>query len=172
MVAGIGDIGEALRLTLESETRASGARIRFWVKEDMDIGGEKSCDLADVISVHIHGESAEGELEWLATTGPWSLFEAVFKASDFEGLTFWRPVISTTCSKVLYVDDIKVQPLRSLMSCVVYDEEIKMIAAFDDDHFGVYPQYNQRNEWVRTRLETLDGIKTVSEQHLRQKHTD
>lgn len=69
--------------------------------------------------------------------------------------------------KTIYLDDIRIQPTYSAMTCSAYDpERLVPVAQFNENHFGSFYQYNLRNELVRKRIETLGGIKTTSEQYL------
>lgn len=58
----------------------------------------------------------------------------------------------------------KATPLSSTMTTYVYDPaNSRLLAIFDDQHFGTYYQYNAENQLVRTYMETEKGKKIVSE---------
>lgn len=43
------------------------------------------------------------------------------------------------------LDDIRIQPLESQATCYVYDVNThKLLTSFDDQHFGLFYQYNPR----------------------------
>ena len=43
---------------------------------------------------------------------------------------------------------------------------MKLLTQFDDQHFGKFYQYNQKGELVRMLVETVNGLKTIQEQHM------
>lgn len=63
----------------------------------------------------------------------------------------------------IYIDDVRIQPLLSEMVCYVYDEEQRLTAVLDDQHFAMIYQYNAEGQLVRKLKETVNGIKTISE---------
>jgi hypothetical protein len=67
-------------------------------------------------------------------------------------------------SEALYVDDVKFQPKDAQVSCFVYDvATLRLLTQFDDQHFGVYYQYNDEGKLVRKMVETEKGMKTIQE---------
>jgi hypothetical protein len=124
--------------------------------------------------------------EEIARTGEWSLYEATIKPEDWinsyitgDGimelkitvtdfsyqlaLVFDKP-INAYGTNDIYVDDIRVQPAGAQMLCYVYDpDEYKLLASFDDQHFGLYYQYNEEGQLIRKQKETVRGIKTLME---------
>ncbi|MEM9859500.1 MAG: hypothetical protein AAF843_19255, partial [Bacteroidota bacterium] len=62
------------------------------------------------------------------------------------------------------MDDIRVQPLDTEMNCYVYDPKtLRLLTVFDDQHFGLYYQYNEEGKLIRKKIETEHGIKTIQE---------
>ncbi|MEM8566147.1 MAG: hypothetical protein AAGF85_06770 [Bacteroidota bacterium] len=62
------------------------------------------------------------------------------------------------------MDDIRVQPLDAEMNCYVYDPKtLRLLTVFDDQHFGLYYQYNEEGKLIRKKIETERGIKTIQE---------
>jgi YD repeat-containing protein len=50
------------------------------------------------------------------------------------------------------------------MTAYVYDPQtLRLVASFDDQHFGLYYQYNQEGKLVRKLVETEKGMKTITE---------
>jgi YD repeat-containing protein len=50
------------------------------------------------------------------------------------------------------------------MTCHVYDvNDYKLLTTFDDQHFGLYYQYNAEGKLIRKIIETEKGMKTVQE---------
>jgi hypothetical protein len=63
-----------------------------------------------------------------------------------------------------WIDDVRVQPLDAQMNAYVYDPvTLRLLTSFDDQHFGLYYQYNAEGQLVRKLIETERGIKTVQE---------
>jgi len=67
-------------------------------------------------------------------------------------------------SEQVLIDDVRIQPLDAMVSCTVYDKDLKVLAQFDDQHFGVFYEYNQERMLVRKSIETERGRKTLTEQ--------
>ncbi|MBR9855903.1 MAG: hypothetical protein GYB37_15235 [Algicola sp.] len=64
----------------------------------------------------------------------------------------------------IYIDDIKFNPKESQTTCFVYDvKSLRLITLFDDQHFGLFYQYNNEGQLVRKLIETERGLKTVTE---------
>lgn len=164
----------------------SGVRLRFWMHDAAEEPSGK-CTV-DSLFTFVVRESSGDEIarvpvDSLAQTGQWVLLEAVVWAQDGLipdqqlqlKLSYDKNFCPASASgrPDIYLDDIKVQPARSLMTCNVYDPlDYKVLATLDENHFATYRQYNLRNEHIRTLVETLEGVKTVGEQYLHQKNLD
>lgn len=99
----------------------------------------------------------------IAQSGEWTLvrFENTFIAG--QPLSF---IIENTTGSAVYIDDIRVQPIHASMSASVYDiKTFKLLASFDDQHFGVFYQYNDEGQLMRKIIETEKGLKTIQENH-------
>jgi len=71
-----------------------------------------------------------------------------------------------------WIDDVRVQPVNARMKAHVYDNESgRLLTTFDNDHFGMYYQYNAQGKLVRKRKETANGFKTIQEQQLHRPET-
>jgi hypothetical protein len=103
----------------------------------------------------------------VARTGEWSLYEVI--ADDITSPNDTTIVLSfheSLGDTILYVDDIKVQPVDAAAICYVYDgRTYRPLASFDNDHFGAYSQYNAEGRVVRTIVETARGVRTIAEAH-------
>ena len=63
-----------------------------------------------------------------------------------------------------YFDDIRVQPLKSKMSCHVYDPaDYKLRATLDDDNFATIYLYDEAGNLHLVQRETLEGLRTIQE---------
>lgn len=104
----------------------------------------------------------------IAQTGEWTLYEVQRKGlsisadSAFVAVTFRADSIGS--GDTIWVDDAALQPIDAEMTCSVYDPvNYRPVAAFGTDHFGVYTQYNAQGVPVRTRIETIRGMKTIAD---------
>jgi len=172
-------------ITLDEKTLEQGVRVRFWAHEPVKLG-EKKYAMDDLFEVGLHGSTLSTpscsspatldltvEAKSLAQTGKWVLIDAVFTAEDLGGSfsvdQTIQPVIQ--CNRgtgppenVIYLDDIRVQPMQAAMTCAVFDpHDFKLLTEFDGNHFGTFYQYNHKGALIRTQVETEAGLKTVSE---------
>lgn len=104
----------------------------------------------------------------IAQTGDWTLYSADIKS--FQGLqaaTSYPIMIGynySTSTEQVFVDDFRVQPLDASMNCSVYYADNKLAAQFDDQHFAVMYEYNNKGMLTRKSIETERGKKTLQEQ--------
>jgi hypothetical protein len=104
----------------------------------------------------------------IAETGEWALYSAEIR--NFGGLVPGAYDIqlsynyNTAATEKVLIDDVRVQPLNSVMSCTVYTTDNKVAAQFDDQNFGMYYEYNIKGQLVRKSAETERGKKTLQEQ--------
>ena len=76
----------------------------------------------------------------------------------------YQVIITNESGFMVYVDDIRVQPVESQMAAYVYDKfNLRLLTSFDDQHFGLFYQYNSEGKLVRKLIETERGLKTVTE---------
>jgi len=102
-----------------------------------------------------------------ARAGEWSLWEARIDPGTFSltnvNNTF-TVMISSSSANEVRIDDVRIQPLDTEMTCYVYDPRtLKLLATIDDQHFALLYQYNSEGQLVRKMIETERGIKTVQE---------
>lgn len=107
------------------------------------------------------------DCKMIAQTGEWSLFYAEIR--NFNTLTPGNYNITlsynyASTSEMVFVDDFRIQPLDASMNCSVYTSDNKVAAQFDDQHFGVFYEYNNKGQLVRKSIETERGKKTLQEQ--------
>nr|MBA3682822.1 hypothetical protein [Bacteroidota bacterium] len=104
----------------------------------------------------------------IAQTGDWTLYSADIKS--FGGLQAGNsyPIkISynySTSTEQVFIDDFRVAPLDASMNCSVYYADNKLAAQFDDQHFAVMYEYNNKGMLTRKSIETERGKKTLQEQ--------
>jgi hypothetical protein len=103
----------------------------------------------------------------VAQTGSWSLYEIAVPSTTFAGLAAgsrFSLSLGNAAAESLGVDDVRFQPVQSQATCYVYDTAtLRLVAQFDDQHFGLYYQYNPEGKLVRKLIETERGLKTVQE---------
>jgi hypothetical protein len=104
----------------------------------------------------------------VATSGQWSLWEAriapgMIVANDNESFTV-RVARNAGVLGGIFIDDIRIQPMESEMTCYVYDPKtLRLLAVMDDQHFGLFYQYNYEGKLIRKLIETEKGLQTLQE---------
>lgn len=165
-----GTLSTGLEFKLTEQARDMGVLVRFWMATSRD---ELPSDGVGFLSV---GVSASGGNDYLtglapqhriARSGEWTLYEVVVEGITEQAGTDFEVVVSgDPGSDTAMFDDIRVQPYDAAMQCHVYDSvTLRPLAMFDDDHFGIYPQYNAEGRVVRSIVETGRGFRTVAESH-------
>ncbi|UII30387.1 PKD domain-containing protein [Fulvivirga ulvae] len=107
----------------------------------------------------------------VARTGQWRLYEvkitafAGMKVSDIPELSDkFTLYINKAGTGQVWIDDVRVQPADALMTSYVYDpKNLRLLTVFDDQHFGLYYQYNAEGKLIRKQIETERGLKTLQE---------
>ena len=154
--------------------------LKFWVNSqtnvaDLDIEFKKLL-IEDDLTSHIFNIPTSS-FEEVAIVGEWKLVKV-------EGITLevadnyraanelnsrgpgreYIVTIKNIGGAPIYLDDVRMQPAESQMTTYVYDpENLRLLATFDDQHFGLFYQYNAEGKLVRKLIETERGIKTVTE---------
>lgn len=71
---------------------------------------------------------------------------------------------SLTASNSVYIDDFRVQPYNSKMTCTVYDPlQMRVWAQLDDENFATLMEYDNEGSLVRRKRETVKGLFTLQE---------
>ena len=103
----------------------------------------------------------------VAQSGEWLLCEATSPPGlATAGPTSYAPqlVCIGPAERQLWVDDVRLQPAQAQMTCYVYEPAtFRLLASFDDQHFGLYYQYNAEGKLVRKQVETERGLQTIQE---------
>ncbi|WP_298487869.1 hypothetical protein [uncultured Maribacter sp.] len=131
----------------------TGGWLKFWTKSENKLENP---------NILVEGDSYIPQ--FVAKTGEWSLYRVFVNANSLPinqevsmQLTFDN--VNTT-----YIDDIKFNPKESQTTCFVYDvKSLRLLTLFDDQHFGLYYQYNNEGQLVRKLIETEKGLKTITE---------
>ncbi|MCD6066496.1 MAG: hypothetical protein K0S33_1322 [Bacteroidetes bacterium] len=133
----------------------NGLSLKVWVKDPAHTSAPLKGQLTGSPSVPL-------SFKKIAQTGEWTLYEAV--AKNLMSVTYTPQVQSNLASGSIRIDDVRLQPLEATMTAYVYDiRTLRLITSFDDQHFGLYYQYNQEGKLVRKMIETEKGMKTVTE---------
>jgi PKD repeat protein len=145
----------ALQLTGQFSSRSispngKAIQVRFWASGDVSAG---------TVSVTSSVGSAS-DITRIARSGTWSLWESTIPATSSE--------VIVTLNKLgvgsVWIDDLRIQPVDAEMTCYVYQPgTLRLLAVFDDQHFGLFYQYNDEGKLVRKQVETERGVKTIQE---------
>jgi len=161
------------RVTLDQQVIDEGLLIRIWAKRSYPTP----------LSSYVSGKSPmkiiftpDGgspvtyydppAIDSIAKTGEWALYELKIESISpaYLGHTADIAFEDNLSSEVVWIDDLRIQPMLSEMVCYVYDiNTLRLSAQFDDQHFGNYYQYNGEGKLVRTMRETERGLKSVQE---------
>jgi hypothetical protein len=102
----------------------------------------------------------------LTHTGPiidgWQRYEGVFTTPANASSMNLNFVNSST--KPVYFDDIRMHPFNANMKSYVYDPtSLRLNASLDANNYATFYEYDEEGTLIRTKAETREGIKTVSE---------
>lgn len=145
---------------LTSQMTSAGVSCKVWVKDPQRTN-------LPIKGTVVGAASLPLIFNKIAQTGEWSLYEA--KVTNWTGLVVGNPIDFYITNNIvsqptIYIDDIRMQPLNAQVNTYVYDNVSKrLLTSFDDQHFGLYYQYNQEGKLVRKLIETEKGMKTIAE---------
>lgn len=143
--------------TLTKQLQDKGLLVRAWVN---------GTDALSNLKLKLSTQSAVKDFSLVARSGVWSLVEARIDPGSFgvamDG-TFTVSLMKQGGGN-LWIDDVRMQPADAEVSCYVYDvKTLRVLTVFDDQHFGLFYQYDAEGKLVRKQIETARGIKTVQE---------
>ncbi len=153
-------------IPLDDKVKENGLSVKLWLKVGNSDDDPSGMNLyIENTSIPLHSKTVS--FEKISRVGEWTLYEAT--TSKFNGN--WQESINPifqlkheTPDVEIYVDDIRIQPTNAQMTAYVYDPaNLKILTMFDDQHFGIYYQYNIEGKLVRKIRETERGLKTVQE---------
>lgn len=157
-------IHEGQPLTLDQHLKDYGFVTKFWLKTPD--GYPEDINSAFDFYLDIEGTNVNGTLSKIARVGEWTLVDCEI-TTGLSGFTVGDVVVpkyKNSNIETVYIDDIRIQPDDSQMAAYVYDNKnLRLLATFDDQNFGMYYQYNAEGQLVRTLIETERGMKTVKE---------
>ena len=153
--------------TQTSQTSAEGMIIKLWVKNS---GVDEAIMLNGLNLFVKNGQGANlltTNLIKVAQVGDWFLLQKTLtiptsvQIGDKFGLVL---KYDPAGNENVFIDDVRVQPTDAQMTTYVYDvKSLKLLTSFDDQHFGLFYQYNAEGKLVRKIAETERGKKTIKE---------
>lgn len=133
-----------------------GAIVRFWAKSNLE---------QPAMNLSIGTTAPVISLINVATVGEWTMYKGVITSQMLDNLTTVTVRLTGIAGgSIVYIDDFKIQPKESQATCYVYDvATLRLITQFDDQHFGMFYQYNDEGKLIRKLVETEKGLKTIQE---------
>ncbi|MFW5700277.1 MAG: hypothetical protein ACOCWM_01195, partial [Cyclobacteriaceae bacterium] len=145
---------------ISKTTDLEGLDIAFWYKTIEE--GNEGID-SFTISVVAGSSSNDVNIQDIAQVGDWHLVYGFCPPENLSVDSHVDIKISANPDEVL-IDDFKYVPSKSSSNCYVYDiNNLNILAEFDDAHFGLIYQYNDKGQLIRKQVETMRGMKTLSE---------
>lgn len=141
----------------------NGASLKVWVKDPQHV----AMPVKGVLSDATFTLNIAVPFTKIAQTGEWTLYEA--KITNWSTISvnsnFNLKIANNIPSHTnIWIDDVRLQPLNAQVNAYVYDTRtLRLLASFDDQHFGLYYQYNQEGKLIRKIVETERGLKTITE---------
>ncbi len=140
----------------------------MWVK-----GTTQSTDYASLVNFSVtqtYGVSsvANGTTTLVKSNiiNGWQKLDYEIKLSSLPGTSPYviDIFINSGSTGSFYLDDFRIQPFNSTMTCRVYDPfQLKLCAELDDRNFATIYEYDQEGMLVRKKKETLNALQTVQE---------
>ena len=99
-------------------------------------------------------------------TGPviegWQRYEGYFTAPS--GVTQMSLRLVNNTGSLIYFDDIRIHPFNANMKSYVYDPvNLRLKAELDANNYATFYEYDEEGTLIRTKAETREGIKTITE---------
>ncbi len=131
-----------------------------WVKEGCGQGNHCS-------SVNIVFSDNSSIAAPLTATGPviegWQKVEGEFTIPQGVSTMFLN-LGNSSPNLPVYFDDIRIHPYNANMKTFVYDPvNLRMVAQLDENNYASYFEYDDEGTLIRTKAETKEGIKTITE---------
>ncbi|HOJ91431.1 MAG TPA: hypothetical protein PLH86_10045, partial [Saprospiraceae bacterium] len=165
-----------LKRNLKRSTKAERLSGRqFTVKsEDILVPFSPRTGVKYIVSAWIHQDAADASNfsgfdliinnERFTASGPiidgWQQINGEFELSS--GISYFNIALQTTVPT--WIDDLRIQPLESVMETYSYDnKKLIMLAKHDDLNFSSFFEYDASGNLERTKKETEYGIITMTE---------
>lgn len=170
------ELGKGVIVT--SQVKSNGLKLFLWVKSDFLRTESGLIFNKDFIKFYSQSSTPPAPkptlpyffipypVDIIAQTGEWSLYTTTIEnITSSIGDIIYFSCSSDRIGSNVWIDDFKVQPLDANVNCYVYDNHnYQLMTSFDDQHFGLYYDYNFEGQLIRKRIETEKGMKTITEQ--------
>lgn len=167
----------AKSMQITQQMKEQGVDLKVWLSSRKLRNGRSSWGTPPLFSLVGVGNAP---LTFVARAGEWHLFEAHIPPNSFDGtnigalitpridfLDLYPTYPATDPNRPedeIWIDDVGIQLADAQMNCFVYDPATyRLLTSFDDQHFGLFYQYNAQGQLVRQMVETEQGLKTVKE---------
>ncbi len=130
-----------------------------WVKEDC--GNGTPCNKTTYADNKVIIQGVEMRPAGSIIDG-WQRYEGTFTVpnnTDEISMSFVN-----SSSNMTYFDDIRIHPFNGSMKSFVYDPiNMRLKAELDENNYARFYEYDEEGTLVRTKAETKEGIKTITE---------
>lgn len=153
--------GFGFEFFMDSYNKSKDYVASVWVKSTTSVGFRFDYYAGSVIV------SSETQTKVMDNTnsfgnGEWKLFTVYIPKPTAQNVT--RLKITGYSNSSAYFDDFKVQPLKSSMSCYVFDDKTGLLSAIlDNSHFATKFVYDDLGKLKETYKETDKGFVKISE---------
>ncbi|HVM86671.1 MAG TPA: hypothetical protein VMT76_00690 [Puia sp.] len=92
----------------------------------------------------------------------WQKYEGSFTAPSASASMNLSLV--NTGPAAIYFDDVRIHPFNSNLKSYIYDPvNLRLVAELDANNYATFYEYDEEGTLIRTKVETREGIKTVTE---------
>ena len=135
-----------------------------WVREECE---SAPCTNYTNNKVQLAFTGGGGSTVELRPAGPviegWQRYEGAFTAPA-GATTMTLSLVNLSGSNKLYFDDIRIHPFNANMKSYVYDPvNLRLLAELDPNNYARFYEYDEEGTLIRTKAETKNGIKTITE---------
>lgn len=135
----------------------------LWVKEDAQVATYINTSV--VLSFYA-GNNLLSSITFLPSGNiidGWQKIEGSYSIPI--GTTSIKYDFVNSSNDVSYFDDFRTHPFLAAMQTIIYDEKTLLpMASHDAYNFTTFYNYDNNHSLIRINMETLDGIKTISEE--------
>ena len=148
-----------------------GMKLRVWINSYQDAVSQSEIEskLEAIVTDDVNTQTIlhTANFTKVARTGEWSLYEAdltTFNAADLNQTRRVAIRTNSAFSGLVYLDDIKLAPMDAAVNASVFDNEMRLVASFNDQHFGTFYFYNAEGKLTRKMIESEEGMRMLQEQ--------
>ncbi len=92
----------------------------------------------------------------------WQRYEGVFSVPA--GTAYVTLGLVNSGTSKIFFDDIRMQPFNANLKGYIYDPiNLRLSAELDANNYASFYEYDEEGTLIRTKVETREGIKTVTE---------